>query len=634
MARFMGAGALLVAVALGVFASSAIARPLIQGGTTAAEGQFPWMTWVKIGGPEVEEPSKEEWEQSCSGTVISPDLVLTAGHCVMEENNTAIPASRYTVVAGAVSRFSTSAARSRVTEAIPYPDFKFGCELVCGHDAALLVLSKTISVPSIRLATSTSDGALVVPDAHALEAGWGLTSPQGQEIPVDLQYVETELQDPVECEPFSICVSRERHGTCEGDSGGPLFKEAATGPVELALTSRGPSNECGTTISTRVDDIMPWIEEHIDANWPSSLAPELKLNALPSGPASPEPAFSGTAWPTGAIKLHIYSGSTATGPEVGSAEATSSQGEWATPALTSALAPGEYTAQATESSTYTTSAGVSNAISFTVPSALCSAGSYSATGEEPCTAAPAGTFVSATGALAPTNCTPGSYQPLEGQTSCLVAGLGYYVESEGSASETAAPAGTFVSTTHAVAAKSCPVGDYQPLSGQAACLEAAPGNFVAKTGQASQTACTAGTYQPLAAQASCLQAGVGFYVESSGSASETVCPRGKTTAGTGSTSASQCIAVRLTVASISPNRGPVSGGTLVTITGTGFTAGAVVEIGQGQGPGPTAILARNVDVVSSTEIKAETGGGAKAGTRNMYVISPAGSALRVFTYTH
>ena len=80
------------------------------------------------------------------------------------------------------------------------------------------------------------------------------------------------------------------------------------------------------------------------------------------------------------------------------------------------------------------------------------------------------------------------------------------------------------------------------------------------------------------------------------------------------------VSTKPTVSSVSPSSGSVSGGTPITITGTGFVAGATVEIGQGGGAGPTAIPASEVVVVSSTEITAKTGGGAKAGTFNLFVI--------------
>ena len=81
-----------------------------------------------------------------------------------------------------------------------------------------------------------------------------------------------------------------------------------------------------------------------------------------------------------------------------------------------------------------------------------------------------------------------------------------------------------------------------------------------------------------------------------------------------------------TVSNVSPASGPVGGGTHIRITGTGFVAGASVEIGQGGGLGPTAILASNVVVVSPTEITATTGGSAKAGTWNLYVIDSGGTS--------
>jgi len=81
-----------------------------------------------------------------------------------------------------------------------------------------------------------------------------------------------------------------------------------------------------------------------------------------------------------------------------------------------------------------------------------------------------------------------------------------------------------------------------------------------------------------------------------------------------------------TVSSVSPVSGTVNGGTPIRITGTGFVAGATVEIGQGSGAGPTAIAASEVVVVSPTEITATTGGSAKAGTWNVFVIDSGGTS--------
>ena len=91
-----------------------------------------------------------------------------------------------------------------------------------------------------------------------------------------------------------------------------------------------------------------------------------------------------------------------------------------------------------------------------------------------------------------------------------------------------------------------------------------------------------------------------------------------------------------TVTSVSPNTGPTSGGTTITIMGSGFQSPATVVIGQGNGT-TGAIAATNVDVISNSEITATTGGGATAGTFSVYVttqgVTSLGSNAAHFTYT-
>jgi hypothetical protein len=81
-----------------------------------------------------------------------------------------------------------------------------------------------------------------------------------------------------------------------------------------------------------------------------------------------------------------------------------------------------------------------------------------------------------------------------------------------------------------------------------------------------------------------------------------------------------------TVSSVTPNRGPTSGGTAITVNGTGFAAGARVVIAQGSGSRSNTVAATAVTVVSPVEITAVTGGGAKAGTRHLYVITTGGTS--------
>src|SRR5262245_18755584 len=73
------------------------AQASIVGGQPAPPGKFPWMAFI------VDLLSEEE-ATACTGTVLAPTIVLTAGHCVVDEQSGATePAEGFRVVTGAVN---------------------------------------------------------------------------------------------------------------------------------------------------------------------------------------------------------------------------------------------------------------------------------------------------------------------------------------------------------------------------------------------------------------------------------------------------------------------------------------------------------------------------------------------------
>src|SRR5206468_2349799 len=93
-----------------------------------------------------------------------------------------------------------------------------------------------------------------------------------------------------------------------------------------------------------------------------------------------------------------------------------------------------------------------------------------------------------------------------------------------------------------------------------------------------------------------------------------------------------------TVSSVSPSSGPQTGGTSITITGTGFANGDTVKIAQGNGAYTGSLAATSVVVVNSTTITATTPGGALVGALHIFVIDSGNNASAsnngdVFTYT-
>jgi hypothetical protein len=85
---------------------TASAGPLLKkrivGGTTAPAGTFPWLAFVYMDTPE-------SWG-ICTGTVVAPNVVLTAAHCAIDENTSQVlPASESGVSEFVIERphFST-----------------------------------------------------------------------------------------------------------------------------------------------------------------------------------------------------------------------------------------------------------------------------------------------------------------------------------------------------------------------------------------------------------------------------------------------------------------------------------------------------------------------------------------------
>lgn len=84
---------------------------------------------------------------------------------------------------------------------------------------------------------------------------------------------------------------------------------------------------------------------------------------------------------------------------------------------------------------------------------------------------------------------------------------------------------------------------------------------------------------------------------------------------------------RPTVTSLSPVTGPAAGGTAITVTGTGFKAGATVSIG--------GVLCTSIVVVSGTSITATTPAGTSGQIAACIVVNPDGQVgplAAAFTY--
>ena len=268
------------------------ATPSIVGGAGAAQGQLGFMAFIvhydALGNPDF----------TCSGTVVSTNVVLTAGHCAADESAGAVlNPSGYRVVSGAVDWTDTLNRRvSGVSRVIVDPAYNPAAKT---SDAALLVLSAPTTAPAIRLAGS-GDQSLEQAGRRAVIAGWGATYGGGPLV-YALQWASTVVQSSAYCaQPFfsnftfnpavHLCAIDYPYGdtgTCSGDSGGPLLVNDAAGqPVEIGVTSVGPAN-CNTVTADYFTAVLPlssWARGWITALAPASPPPPPPVAATPPPP--------------------------------------------------------------------------------------------------------------------------------------------------------------------------------------------------------------------------------------------------------------------------------------------------------------------------------------------------------------
>jgi trypsin len=279
------------------------AHAAVVGGTTAPAGSWPWLAFI-------DDQLGPDDEELCSGTVVAPNLVLTAAHCA--EDLSTSPAtvddpSNFTVITGSLDRTDAATSQvSQVTQLATHAAFTetttSGGVTVIG-DAALLVLATPTTAPPITLANST-DVAVTQPGVLAYVAGWGLTDPLDQSsLPDVLQSAPTVVQSAQYCEAHSpyfssvaqVCtVDAPTYATsiCGGDSGGPLVAEMPNSTwVQIGITSTD-TNDCDTAepdTFTSVAYVDPWVQSWITAE-AGSTQPPTTTTPPPTVTPTPPPA--------------------------------------------------------------------------------------------------------------------------------------------------------------------------------------------------------------------------------------------------------------------------------------------------------------------------------------------------------
>ena len=196
-----------------------IIRPRIVGGGPAARGRQPVPGRAAHG-----VAAEQRRAQFCGGTLVRPNMVVTAAHC-----SDFVTARQVQVLTG-TRRLDGTGDRRNVARIAIHPAWNSG---TFDNDAAVWELtSDAAGVPLATLATE--DGPV---DADLLVTGWGRLT-EGGTSPIDLHSVTVPLVDTVDCNdansyngqilPSMLCAGLDAGGedSCQGDFGRPADPRA------------------------------------------------------------------------------------------------------------------------------------------------------------------------------------------------------------------------------------------------------------------------------------------------------------------------------------------------------------------------------------------------------------------------
>ena len=251
--------------------TSESARPII-GGQPSGEADYP-ATGVML----ARVVGADYGQMVCTGTLIAPDVVLTAAHCTIDFFGGAIPLEHFFSFTLDVSTFGQGNVdlpprTTKVRRMVAHPDFDL--EALGGpngqvrgladlKDIGLLFLEQPVTDVAPAVLSRTEDEGGVIVGAGVEIAGYGTRQQGGQEAGV--KYQANTIINEVGAAEMQIGNLPPTPQKCHGDSGGPTYLAVNDGLSPslriIGVTSRAyDESDCNKGgVDSRIEAYRDWL---------------------------------------------------------------------------------------------------------------------------------------------------------------------------------------------------------------------------------------------------------------------------------------------------------------------------------------------------------------------------------------